>query len=396
MRAAHLTPPSPPARRTTSRWATLTQRLASRPASFTLALPRQMRPVVGQQRHNALHNAAPQARQAVLTQPLATRHSTAVHLNRSPPTCTRTSMTVPTPCWPHHPQRRTRLPLCAHRLQPTRLMRRPLLHRCRRNFSKYCPCSATRSLQAAASPPSSAASSSQPPPAPHRSTVLDRVSSSRDLSDLVAAVVDADLSDSEEQEVTSHTHTTTPTAVLPPAFVPTPPGTAQSAQQQLAAIVSSLGKQGAKVKYATAAEFNEALDDWAADSVRAGQTLQQVEAIRAYQRLLILKFLVAERRPLAQVLEYHRKWCKAVHAGSIDMYAPGAELNLAILYDVEHPFTLSHSAGSTAAAGATGKPRKSASSAGSDTKPAAAKHPVGSCTKHPTSTTHTTAECRLK
>lgn len=253
---------------------------------------------------------------------------------------------------------------------------------------------------AAASTPPPAVSSPphQPPSVPHRSAVLDRTTSSRDLSNLVAAVVNADLSDSEEQEVTSQTHTTTRTTVLPPAFVPTPPGTEQSAQQQLAAIVSGLSKQGAKVKYATVAEFNEALDDWATDSAKAGWTVRQVEAIRTYQRLLILKFLVAERRPFVQVLEYHRKWCKALYAGSIDMFAPGAELNLAILYDVEHPLTLGHSAAATTAAASpkTHRSRGAAAAAATSaarTSPNAGRHAAGSCVNHPASTTHTTAEC---
>jgi hypothetical protein len=253
---------------------------------------------------------------------------------------------------------------------------------------------------AAASPPPHTPPSPplQPPPVPHRSAVLDRTTSSRDLSNLVAAVVNADPSDSEEQEVTSHTHTTTRTTVLPPAFVPTTPGTEQSAQQQLAAIVSGLSKQGAKVKSATVADFNEALDDWATDSAKAGWTVQQVEAIRTYQRLLILKFLVAERRPFVQVLEYHRKWCKALYAGSIDMFAPGAELNLAILYDVEHPLTLGHTAASTTAAGSP-KTRRSTGAAAAAatstarTSPNAGRHAAGSCVNHPASTTHTTAEC---
>ena len=207
-----------------------------------------------------------------------------------------------------------------------------------------------------------------------------------------------DESNLDAHEVLPHSHTRTqPTAVLPAAFASTPPGTEQSAQQQLAAIVSGLSEQGAKVKYANVAELNEALDDWAADSLQAGWTATQVESIRAYQRQLICKFAVSERRPLKRALDYHRRWCKAVHNREIDMFARGAELTLAILYDVSN----SQQFGGTAAASAKSphkpkSPDKAAHTGSQYGCHNAGKHPAGSCTNHPASTTHTTAECQKK
>ena len=183
--------------------------------------------------------------------------------------------------------------------------------------------------------------------------------------------------------------------------MPTPSGSEQSAQQQLAAIVDGLSKQGSKVKYATIAELDDALDDWATDSLKAGWTAAQIGSIRSYQRLLIAGFCVSERRPLKEVLDYHRKWCKAVHAGTIDMtlFAAGAELNLAILYEVSHPSQYGSGPTSASPAHKVGKSKDTTAAAKVGTangSPAAAQHPAGSCTNHPASTSHTTAECKKK
>jgi hypothetical protein len=261
-------------------------------------------------------------------------------------------------------------------------------------------------------PPAGAVASNPPPPsdptsiptpapvlAPHRAAVLDRTAALATIN-LYEALSDADSND-DAQEVPPQSHTRTqPSAVLPAAFVPISPGTEHSAGQQLAAIFKEFSKQGGKVKYATIKELDEALDDWADDSLRLGWTAAQIESIRAYQRLLIIRFSFSERRPFKEILEYHNKWCKAVHSKTIDMFAAGAELNLAILYEVSHP---KQYGGGTAAATAGHKAGRSkdATSTAINTAakrgaPAAAKYPAGSCTHHPTSTSHTTAECIKK
>jgi hypothetical protein len=178
----------------------------------------------------------------------------------------------------------------------------------------------------------------QPPP--HRAAVLHQqpaASQHAALSNLIERAARGPLpadaeSDEDDSEVIpqSHSHSSQqlPAAPLPEAFVPTVAGSAQSAQQQLTAIVNGLNKQNTKVKYSTIEELNEALDDWATDSVNAGWASRQVESIRAYQRLLINRFSFTEKLSLKVITEYHRKWCKAVDAGTIDMFALGAELNL--------------------------------------------------------------------
>ena len=234
--------------------------------------------------------------------------------------------------------------------------------------------------------------------ASHRAAVLDHSAAAAASANPYGALTDVD-SDEEAHEVTPQSHTRAqPTSVLPAAFVPAPPGTEQSAQQQLAAIVNGLSKQGTKVKYSTVAELDEALDDWATASRKAHWSTAQVESIRAYQRLLINDFTISQRRPLKEVLDYHRRWCKAVDDGTIDMFAAGAEMNLTILFAVEHPRSYGHTQTAATPASKGGRPRAPAptSNAAGSTPPAAAKHPTGSCTYHPASTTHTTAECKKK
>ena len=251
------------------------------------------------------------------------------------------------------------------------------------------------------------------PAPPHRAAVLDRAAAAPRASAVgpsagsfgVLAQDGDDEDDEDAHEVRSHAHIpgvqSQPSALLPAAFVPTPSGTAQNAQQQLAALFNGLAKQGSKVKYATISELNEALDDWATDSLAAGWSAAQVESIRAYQRLLTLRFTVSEHWTLKEVLDYHRKWCKAVHAGTIDMFARGAELNLIIEREVKHPIQLGAAAASSTSAAKSGKSKGSAAAApttqaAAARPPASNKHPAGSCTNHPASTSHTTAECNKK
>ena len=243
------------------------------------------------------------------------------------------------------------------------------------------------------------------PSPPHRVAVLDRAaaSSQGDIAALVhrfsALPVDGD-SDEEDTTVppqqhtrTAHTPRSNAAGVLPHAFVPAPVGSEHSATQQLAAIFSTLNKQGGKVKYSSIEELNEALDDWAAEFVKTGRPARQVESVRTYQRLLIQQFYVSDRMPLKQVLEYHRQWCKKVDNGSIDMFAPDAAMNVYIHYEVTHPLRLSSQGSSSSSS----SPRDGKSKGKPDrAKTATAKHPAGSCTHHPLSTSHTTAECVKK
>jgi hypothetical protein len=247
-----------------------------------------------------------------------------------------------------------------------------------------------------------------PPSAAHRSAVLDRSASHQaELANLInrfAPLAPQDDSDTDDHQVPSpsHTHTArpTPSVTLPAAFVPTSIGTGENALQALQAIVKTVVDKGSTSHIKNIKQLDELLDDWATDWVKAGTyTSRQVESVRAYQRLLILQFTISERRPFTEVLEYHRRWCKAVHAGTIDMFADGAELNLTILHKVSTPIQYaSHGSSSSPPprghkAKADKTPTKATPGGGSSTP---AKFPAGSCTYHPNSTSHTTEHCKTK
>ena len=248
-----------------------------------------------------------------------------------------------------------------------------------------------------------------PPPPPHRAAVLNRaaVASQHDINALVnrmSALPDNDSDvDDDDAQVASHSHShatpvhSTSQRALPSAFIPPPVGTEQNATQQLAAIFTAINKQGGKVKYSSVEELNEALDDWFADAVRSGRTAAQLDSIRAYQRLLITQFAISDRMPLKQLLEYHRLWCKGVHAGTIDMFAHGAAMNHDIYYTVTHPLRLSsHGSFASSSQPRDGSKNKTTAERTPTPRKPTATHPAGSCTYHPSSTSHTTAECQKK
>jgi hypothetical protein len=267
-------------------------------------------------------------------------------------------------------------------------------------------------------PPPSSPPPMVSPPAdlqpPHRAAVLDRNSAEQTarLTELVSQVtsrslteVQEDDTDEEDSRVPLQPHTrstaihslpaqptvTTRPSPLPEAFIPTLPGSNENNAQLLTSIVNGLAKR--ETKYKSLTELNEALDDWR-ERVMPTWSAAQLESLRLYQHLLI--FNLGATWTLTKVLEYHRVWCKLVHTGKIDMFAPGAELNQTILFNIEHPLylggTTSAAASSTARHGKA-KPATTKSAAGT-TAPQAGKYEAGSCTNHPSSTTHTTAQCK--
>jgi hypothetical protein len=93
---------------------------------------------------------------------------------------------------------------------------------------------------------------------------------------------------------------------------------------------------------------------------------------------------------------YHEEWIAAVAGGDINMFAHGAYLYTPGLAKAKILLgqSTSRSRGKSerkAAESASGR-----SSEGQSARAKAGKHAAGSCTNHPLSTTHTTAECRLK
>ena len=181
--------------------------------------------------------------------------------------------------------------------------------------------------------------------------------------------------------------------------MPTPAGSEQSSAQQLAVLLAGINKQG-KVKFATIYEFNETLDDWAAAYIADNRPAAQVDAVRRYQQLVIHQLHVSERWTFKEVLEYHRLWCKKYVAYPPDAIESIVALDHSIYHAVKHPLQLGgHAAVAPAPSRRAAKTRPAGAAASSTPvggSSLAGRHPAGSCANHPSSTTHTTAECLKK
>ena len=226
---------------------------------------------------------------------------------------------------------------------------------------------------------------------PHRAAKLDRAASAISLTNEFEALADDD-SNADDREVTTRT-------LLPAAFVPTPAGSEQSSAQQLAAILAGIHKQG-KVKYTDINDFNERLDDWVDAYIADGRPAAHVDSVRRYQRLLIQQLHFSEHWSFKEVLEYHRLWCKKYAAYSPDTIESITGLDHNIYHAVKHPLQLGGHAAATPSPSRKPAAARPASTAASGTAAGSSsligRHPAGSCTNHPTSTTHTTAECQKK
>lgn len=251
--------------------------------------------------------------------------------------------------------------------------------------------------------------SPQPPPLippPHHSAILSAPAASHaEIADLVnrfsAHQVHAD-SDDDEHKVPSppsHTHTSparpAPPVTLPPAFIPTSIGSDANTEQRFTSMLTDVMKKYAKSTITTIAQLDEALNDWVTDAIRQGQTIIQVEAIRAYQHQLINKFHYNERHSLTFILRYHHLWCKALYNGEMNLTDPHVAFNPAIFHDAAHPLhAQEHSSSSIPRKGKLKHTGKSATPSTPGGPPSSAnKYPAGSCANHPDSTSHNTAMC---
>lgn len=176
--------------------------------------------------------------------------------------------------------------------------------------------------------------------------------------------------------------------------MPTAVNTGEDALLTLQAALKSIAEKGTSSHLKTIKQLDEHLDDWAKSWIRdPKRTPRDVDAIRAYQRLLVFQWAVTERKPHADILEYNRRWMKAVAAGEIDMFAPDAELNLILLHKVQAPNIYTSQASTKPHKPKADKPPPKATAGA---PPAPAKYPAGSCAHHSNSTSHTTEQCIKK
>jgi hypothetical protein len=185
-------------------------------------------------------------------------------------------------------------------------------------------------------------------------------------------------------------------------MTPVEVGSAEDNVQLLTNLVTTFRKK--EVKYASLKALDQGLEEWWETVSDAGVwTGSQLKSLVEYRTFLIND--LGPTCPLSKILEYHRLWSKAVSERRHDMFQVGG-------YYVPHLFIkagllqVARSSGSSPFHHKGGGKRDTATEPGAATStadtvtpdrkrhPDSGKHAAGSCTKHPWSTTHTTAECR--
>jgi hypothetical protein len=185
---------------------------------------------------------------------------------------------------------------------------------------------------------------------------------------------------------------------LPAAMIPTEAGSVQDNTQLLTSLITTFHKR--EVKYATLKALDQGLEEWW-ESVSKSDTWsgRQLMSLANYRAFLIQE--LGPAYPLPKILEYHRLWTKAVNAGEVDMFGPGGHyvphlfLKAGLLTAPKPSSTFNRKGGTQSPP--SSEPGAAGSAAPTGTRfrhPDSGKHPAGSCTKHPWSTTHSTAECK--
>ena len=173
---------------------------------------------------------------------------------------------------------------------------------------------------------------------------------------------------------------------LPEALIPSLPGSERDNSQILTSIITGL--KAREVKYTTLAQLDTALGDWW-DLTVTTWTGKQLNSLMLYRRFVI--DTLGKRSPLHSVVKYHTLWTKAVNTRKHDMFADDGHIHLAALIEAEiqlGPVT------STFPTKGKKTPAASDSTARKEGEIPKKVHAAGSCTHHPESVTHTTAQCK--
>jgi hypothetical protein len=254
-------------------------------------------------------------------------------------------------------------------------------------------------------PPPPPSLSSSAIPAPHR---VGALGAAPDSAAAMAALIDQAINgrraaedDGGDDQSEVRTHNTTNTAIsasspssspLPAALIPSTTGSAQHNAQVLTELLTTFHKRDAKL--ANIAALNTALQEWWDLAVAARWSPQQLNSLHQYWHFVVHTL---NKWPEARVLTYHKEWVKAVHTKVLDMFSPNSHLHLPALITAELALTAPTT---SSYASKAGKKTDTAAVSAKPAKDSAAskvgKHAAGSCTNHPLSTTHTTAECRVK
>jgi hypothetical protein len=114
---------------------------------------------------------------------------------------------------------------------------------------------------------------------------------------------------------------------LPPELVPAAAGSPQDNAQLLVRLITTFHRRSSR--YPTLRAFREALDNWMNASARSGWSGPQLNSLMNYTRFVSIDLA---QWPLSTIMDYHTRWIKGVHEGTIDMFAQDAHLNLACLH----------------------------------------------------------------
>ena len=173
---------------------------------------------------------------------------------------------------------------------------------------------------------------------------------------------------------------------LPEALTPSLPGSERDNAQILTSIITGL--KAREVKYTTLAQLDSALGDWW-KSVVTTWTGKQLNSLMLYRRFVI--DTLGKRSPLHSVVKYHALWTKAVNDREHDMFAVDGHIYLSALIEAEIQLG---PATSTSSNRAKKTPTASDSAARKEGEAPKKTYAAGSCTHHPDSVTHTTAQCK--
>ena len=173
---------------------------------------------------------------------------------------------------------------------------------------------------------------------------------------------------------------------LPEALIPSLPGSERDNTQILTSIITGL--KAREVKYTTLAQLDTALGDWW-DSTVTTWTGKQLNSLMLYRRFVI--DTLGKRCALHSVVKYHTLWVKAV-AARRHMFADDAHIYIPAIMEAEIPTGPVTSSSSNKGKKTTAASDTAARKEGET--PPKKTYPAGSCTHHPASITHTTAQCK--
>ena len=181
-------------------------------------------------------------------------------------------------------------------------------------------------------------------------------------------------------------------------MIPAEVGSTEDNVQLLTSLITTFRKR--EVKYTSLKALDQGLEEWWEDVSDSGTwTGAQLRSLVNYRTFVVKE--LGDVHTLSKVLEYHRLWTKAVSAGKHDMFQEGGHyvahlfIKAGLMYTARpagsSPPYKGNKRGTPSEPGAATPP---VTPGGRRQHPDAGKYAAGSCTKHPTSTTHTTAECR--